>query len=88
MAVINVSKTRLFLYNKNNKIIVKLNDVASTKEMKNQVSKKLAYSINIYLIKKNITIIKLRAAQTLPSGNIAIQITNQKKAEKLREKDR
>ena len=40
--------------------------------------------INAYLVENNITTTKLRAAQTLPSGDIAIQTTNKKEAEKLR----
>lgn len=66
------AKTRPPLYNKNNKIVVKLNNIASIEEMKKQTPKKVAYRIDAYLIENNITIIKLHIAQNLLSGEIAI----------------
>ena len=81
------AKTRPFLYNKNNKIVVKLNNNASAKEMKKQAPKKVAHRIDAYLIVNNITTTKLRAVQTLPNRDIAIQITNKEEAKKLRGKD-
>lgn len=55
--------------------------------MKKQASKKVAYKINTYLIKNNITIIKLYMAQTLSSRDITIQISNEEEVEKLKKKD-
>ena len=81
------AKTRSPLYNKNNEIVVKLNDNASAEEMKKQAPKEVAQRIDAYLIENNITTTRLRAAQTLPSGDIAIQTTTEEEAEKLRGKD-
>ncbi len=47
----------------------------------------VTHRIDAYLLKNNIKAIKLRAAQTLPSGDIAIQTTNEELAEKLRRKN-
>ena len=80
-------KTRPPLYNKNNEIVVKLNDNASAEEMKKQAPREVAHRIDAYLIENNITTVKLRAARTLPSGDIAIQTTNEEEAEKLRGED-
>ncbi len=55
--------------------------------MKKQALKEVARRIDAYLIENNITTTKLRAAQTLPSGDIAIQTTNEEEAEKLRGED-
>ena len=66
------AKTHPPLYNKNNEIVVKLNDNASAKEMKKQAPKEVAYRIDAYLIENNITTTKLCATRTLPSGDIAI----------------
>lgn len=60
------------LYNKNNKIVIKFNNISLAKKMKKQTFKKIAYKINIYLIKNNIISIKLRIIQILPSEYIAI----------------
>lgn len=73
------------LYNKQNEIVVKLNDNASAEEMRKQAPEEIAHRIDAYLIKNNITIIKLRTAWTLPSGDVAIQTISIKKAEKLKE---
>ena len=80
-------KTRPLLYKKNNEIVVKLNNNVSAEEMKKQAPKKVAHRIDAYLIENNIITTKLHAARTLPSGDIAIQTTNKKEAEKLREED-
>ncbi len=55
-------KTRPPLYNKNNEIVVKLNDAASAEEMKKQAPKEVAHRIDAYLVEHNITATKLRAA--------------------------
>ena len=81
------AKTRPPLYNKNNGIVVKLNDNASAEEMKKQAPEEVAHRIDAYLIENNITTTNLRAARTLPSGDIAIQTTNEEEAEKLRGED-
>ncbi len=83
----HASKTRPPLYNKNNEIVVKLNNNVSAEEMKKQAPKEVAHRIDAYLIENNITTTKLRAARTLPSGDIAIQTTNEEEAEKLRGED-
>ncbi len=44
----------------------------------------MAYKIDACLVENNITVIKLRAARTLPSGDIAIQTTNKREAKKLK----
>ncbi len=76
-------KTRPLLYNKNNEMVVKLNDTASAEEMKKQAPKEVVHRIDAYLVENNITATKLRTARTLPSGDIAIQTTNEEEAEKL-----
>ena len=81
------AKTRSPLYNKNNEIVVKLNDNASAEEMKKQAPKEVAQRIDAYLIENNITTTRLRAARTLPSGDVAIQATTEEEAEKLRGED-
>ena len=81
------AKTRPPLYNKNNEIVVKLNDNTSAEEMKKQAPKEVAHRIDAYLMENNITTTKLHAARTLPSGDIAIQTTNKEEAEKLRGED-
>ena len=70
------AKSRPPFYNKNNKIVVKLNDSASAEIMKKQAPEEVAHRIDAYLVENNITTTKLRAARTLPSGDIAIQTTN------------
>lgn len=50
------------LYNKINKIAVKLNDNLSAKEIKKQASEEFAHRIDIYLIESKINITKLRGA--------------------------
>lgn len=80
-------KTRPLLYNKNNKIVVKLNNVTLAKEMKKQASKKVTHRIDAYLVKNNITATKLCVTQTLPNSDIVIQTTNEEKPKKLRRKD-
>ena len=86
-AVAANAKTRSPLYNRNNEIVVKLNDNASVEEMKKQAPKEVAQRIDAYLIENNITTIRLRAARTLPSGDVAIQTTTEEEAEKLRGED-
>lgn len=86
--VIAVSKkTCLPVYNKNNEIVLKLNDNALAKKIKNQAPKEVAHRIDIYLMENNIITTKLQAAQTLLSEDIGIQTTNKKNAKKLREED-
>ena len=67
--------------------MVKLNDDASAEKMKKQAPEEVAYRIDAYLVENNITALKLRVAQTVPSGNIVIQTTNDEKAENLRMED-
>lgn len=81
------TKTCLPLYNKNNKILVKLNNNTAVEEIKKQAPQKVVYKIDAYFIENNITTIKFCIAQTLPSRNIVIQITNKEKAKNLRKED-
>lgn len=81
-------QTRPPLYNKQNKIVVKLNDNASTEEIRKQASEKVVYKIDTYFIENNITITKLCVARTLSSEDVAIQITSIEETKKLRKKDR
>ncbi len=55
--------------------------------MKKQAPEEVAHRIDTYLAENNITATKLRAARTLPSGDIDIQTTNEEEAEKLRGED-
>lgn len=55
--------------------------------MKKQALEKVAYRIEAYLIENNIITAKLCMAQTLLSGDIAIQTTTKEEAKKLRGKD-
>lgn len=87
MAIAANTKWRPLFYNKNNEIIVKLNNNALAEEIKKQALKKVIYRINVHLIENNITITKLRPAQILPSRDITIQTTNEKEAEKLRKEN-
>lgn len=66
---------------------MKLNDNAFAEEMKNQGPEEVAKRIDAYLMENNITTTKLRAARTLPSGDVALQTTNAEEAEKLRGRD-
>lgn len=81
------AKSCLLLYNKNNIMIVKLNDCASTEMMKKQTLEKVAYRINAYFMENNIITTKLCMAQTLLNKNIIIQIINEEEVEKLRRED-
>ncbi len=65
-------------------MLVKLNNAASSGKMKKQAPKNVAHRIDAYLVQNNITVTKLRAEQTLPYGDIAIQTTNEEVAKKLR----
>ncbi len=75
------------LYNKNNEIFVKLNNTASSEEMKNKSPEKVANRIDAHLVENDITAIKLYAAQSLPNRDIEIQTTNEKEAKKLKRED-
>lgn len=78
------AKTCSPFYNKNNKIVVKLNDNALAEEMKKQAPKKVAQRIDAYFIENNITTTKFCEAQTLLNGDVAIQTTTEEKAKKLK----
>lgn len=80
-------KMHLLYWNKNNKIIVKLNNIALAEKMKKQTPKKVTYRIDTYFIEKNITTVKLCIAQILLSRDITILIISKKQTEKLRRED-
>lgn len=81
------AQSRPPLYKLNNKIIVKLNNNAPVEEMKKQASEVVTHKSDAYLIKNNITITKLCAAQILPSRDVVIQTTNAEKVKNLKSKD-
>lgn len=81
------AQSRPPLYNKQNEIVIKLNDNASAEEMRKQAPEEVAHRIDAYLMENNITTTKFRVARTLPSGDVAIQTTNAEEAEKLRGED-
>ncbi len=87
VAIAANAKTRPPLYNKNNKIVVKLNDDTSAEEIKKQAPEEVTYRIDAYLTENNITATKFCTARTLPSGDIAIQTTNEEEIEKLKGED-
>ncbi len=86
-AVASGAQPRTPLYNKQNEIVVKLNDNASAEEMRKQAPEEVAHRIDAYLMENNITTTKLRAARTLLSGDVAIQTTSIEEVGKLRERD-
>lgn len=55
--------------------------------MKKEAPKEVAHRIDAYLMENNITTTKVRAARTLPSGDVAIKTTSEEEAEKLRGED-
>lgn len=66
--------SRPLLYNKNNRIVVKLKEASSVEEMKKKAAEEVAHRIDTYLMVNNITTTKLRAARNLPSRVVAINI--------------
>lgn len=66
---------------------MKLNFNVSKKKTRKQALEEVAYMIDAYLIKNNITTTKFCTAQILPSRDITIQTTSIKKAKKLRKED-
>lgn len=72
MAIITNAKMHFFFYSKNNKIIIKFNNIVLAKKVKKQVFKKVAYIINVYFIEKKIIFNKFYITQTLLNKNIAI----------------
>lgn len=54
------TKFSFLFYNKNNKIVVKLNNNTLANKIKNQALKKVGQKIDNYFIEINITITKLR----------------------------
>lgn len=66
------TKTRSFFYSRNNKIVVKLNNIILVEEIKRQASKQVVQKTNAYLIKNTIITTRLRIAWALPSGDIVI----------------
>lgn len=66
---------------------MKLNNNASAKEIRKQVSEEVIHKIDVYFVKINITTTKLCATWTLSSGNIAIQIISIEEVKKLRKEN-
>lgn len=66
------AKSRSSFYNKNNKLIVKLNDSALAEMMKKQALEEVTHRIDAYLIENNINTSTVRTAQTLLSKDIVI----------------
>lgn len=59
MAITSNIQMHNLVYNKQNKIVVKLNNNTFVKKMKNQALEEVVHQINVYLIKNNITTTKL-----------------------------
>ncbi len=55
------AKSRHLLYNRNNEIVVKLNDSAMVEMIKMQALEEVVHTIDAYLIENNITTTKLLA---------------------------
>lgn len=87
IVVISDTQSYLFFYNKNNKIVIKLNNNTFIEEIKKQVLEKVIHRIDIYFIENNISNTQLCRTCIFLSKNIAIQMTNIEKAEKLRDKN-
>lgn len=73
--------SRPLLYNKNNRIVIKLNEASSVEEMKKKAPEEVAHRIDTYLMVNNVTTMKLRAARTLPSRDVAINIDTLREAQ-------
>ena len=70
-------------YNKNHKVIVKINGLDSARVIEIQTLEEITQSINDQLKRQNITQTCIRTAQVLKSGDIAIQVISNKEVQKL-----
>lgn len=75
------AQSQPLLYNKNNRILLKLNDSYSVEDMTKKAPEEVVHRIDAYLTENNIATTKLRAAQNLPSRDIAIKTTREEEAE-------
>ena len=72
-------------YNKNTEIIVRMNDKEASKANAVKEPRELAEKVNQYIRNNKISTKDIRAARTLPSGDIAITTATEEEATKLRE---
>ena len=74
-------------YNKNTEIIVRMNDKEASKANAAKEPRVLAEKVNQYIRNNKISTKDIRAARTLPSGDIAITTATEEEATKLREQE-
>ncbi|KAI4120970.1 MAG: hypothetical protein LQ347_006992 [Umbilicaria vellea] len=74
-------------YNKNTEIIVRMNDKEASKANAAKEPRELAEKVNQYIRNNKISTKDIRAARTLPSGDIAITTATEEEATKLREQE-
>ncbi|KAL2047272.1 hypothetical protein N7G274_001291 [Stereocaulon virgatum] len=74
-------------YNRNTEIIVRMNDKEASKANAAKEPRVLAEKVNQYTRNNEISTKDIRAARTLPSGDIAITTATEEEATKLREQD-
>ena len=74
-------------YNKNTEIIVRINDKEASKANAAKEPRVLAEKVNQYIRNNKISTKDIRAARTLPSGDIAITTATEEEATKLREQE-
>lgn len=82
-----LKKIIIYLISINNKIVIKLNNNTLAEKIKTQALRKIVRKIDAYIIKNNITTIKVCKIYFLPTRNIAIQIINKEKAKKLKKEN-
>lgn len=70
-------------YNKNYEVIVKINDPDSARVLQAQTPEEITQSIDDQLKRQNITQTRIHTAQVLKSGDIAVQVVNDKEIQKL-----
>ena len=83
-APLSETQSHIQPYNKTHKVIVKLNDMNAAKVLQNQSPKEVTYTIDAQLKAKNITDQSIRVARCLKSGNVAIQMVDDREMEKLK----
>lgn len=71
-------------YNKNNEIIIRMNNTEASKANRQLRPAEIAKKVTTYISENKISDIPIRAAKCLPSGDIAIIAANQEEVEKLR----
>ena len=72
-------------YNKDNKIVIKLQDATTYKALKEKQPKEITELVNEYIKKMDTGRKPIRVARRLNSGNISIITANEEEAKALRE---